>query len=117
MNELIDCLKSKKLLFDVKETSASAAIIELDVWAKPGSRIDKTFISPEGKLIVSTRSKPVEGEANAAIVTAVADLFGVSKSSVSLVRGDKSRQKRLRLLIQLSVSKDRNYFLRKIQNI
>ena len=40
---------------------------------------------------------PVEGAANKALVGFVAKVMGISKASVRLVRGDKSREKTLEL--------------------
>lgn len=40
---------------------------------------------------------PAGGEANRCVAEFLADAFGVSKSSVELVRGHKARQKQLRI--------------------
>ncbi|MCL5970701.1 MAG: DUF167 domain-containing protein [Patescibacteria group bacterium] len=50
-------------------------------------RIDKNHFS------VSVKEPPVQGRANAAIEKAVAEFFGISKSSVRIVSGFTSKQK------------------------
>ncbi|WP_321530733.1 DUF167 family protein [uncultured Desulfuromonas sp.] len=47
------------------------------------------------ELKVRLTSPPVEGAANKLCCTFFAKLLGVSKSSVTLIRGDKSRHKQI----------------------
>jgi uncharacterized protein len=46
-------------------------------------------------LKVRVRARPVEGEANAALIKLIAKTLGVPKSAVTLERGGQSRTKRL----------------------
>jgi uncharacterized protein len=46
-----------------------------------------------GGLRVAVAAPPREGRANAAVIAAVAEHFRISRSSVRIVRGGKSRQK------------------------
>lgn len=46
-------------------------------------------------LKVRVRARPVEGEANAALLKLIAKTLGVSKSAVTLERGGQSRTKQL----------------------
>lgn len=46
-------------------------------------------------LKVRVRARPVEGEANAALLSLLAKALGVPKSAVSLDRGGQSRTKRI----------------------
>lgn len=117
IDDLLELLKSKKLKIEILETSSKAFIICFDVWAKPGAKVEKTFVSPEGLLIVQTRSKPIEGEANQAIIEAVAGIMGVSKSSVEIIRGEKSRQKRIKLLLELTANKNEFFYKQKFSEI
>ena len=48
-------------------------------------------------LKVRVRARPVEGEANAALLTLLARALGVSKSAVSLQRGGQSRLKMIQV--------------------
>lgn len=47
------------------------------------------------RLRLRLTAPPVEGEANKACVAFLADLFGVPKSQVTLVAGEKAREKSL----------------------
>jgi hypothetical protein len=44
-------------------------------------------------LVVAVTAKPVDGKATEAVLRAVAEAFGVSRSSVTLVTGATSRDK------------------------
>lgn len=96
------------------EVSSSAFIIEFDVKAKPGARIEKKFIGIDGALVIQTRAKPVDGEANQAIIETVSNLVGVPKSNVEILRGDKSKNKRIKLMVEITASKNVAYFQKKI---
>lgn len=70
----------------------------LPVRLSPGSsadRIDGWDVDAEGRpvLKVRVRARPVEGEANAALLQLLAKALGVPKSSVTLGRGGQSRTK------------------------
>ena len=60
-------------------------------------RIDGWDADAEGRpvLKVRVRARPVEGEANAALIKLLAKALGVPKSAVSLDRGGQSRTKML----------------------
>jgi uncharacterized protein len=70
------------------------------VKAKTGSKEEKV-VEPEAKLIpddepvytVHVKERPVEGRANDAIVRALAEHFGVTRSAVKLVKGATSKMK------------------------
>ena len=68
------------------------------VKAKPGA--DKAEIEKLDELsyVVSVREPPVQGRANAAIIAALAEYFGVARSLVTIVSGWTSRQK----IVQIS---------------
>jgi len=70
----------------------------LPVKLTPGAtadRIDGWDVDAEGRpvLKVRVRARPVEGEANAALVKLIAKTLGVPKSAVALQRGGQSRTK------------------------
>ena len=65
----------------------------VNVTVKPGSRapgIDRTGKS----IVVRVRERAIEGAANQACIHALAVAYGVSRSSVELVGGFRSRRKR-----------------------
>ena len=70
----------------------------LAVRLTPGAssdRIDGWDVDPDGRpvLKVRVRARPVEGEANVALLKLLARALGVPKSAVSLERGGQSRSK------------------------
>ncbi|WP_295216450.1 DUF167 domain-containing protein [uncultured Brevundimonas sp.] len=70
----------------------------LPVRLQPGAaadRIDGWTSDAEGRpvLKVRVRARPVEGEANDALIRLLAKSLGVPKSAVSLRRGGQSRSK------------------------
>ncbi|MEK7161445.1 MAG: DUF167 domain-containing protein [Patescibacteria group bacterium] len=63
------------------------------VFVHPNSkkpRIDKDLL---GSLHIYVNQPPLDGKANKAVLEALAKHFRVSKSKVSLLRGDKSKIK------------------------
>ena len=58
-------------------------------------RIDGWDLDPEGRpvLKVRVRARPVEGEANEALIKLLAKALGVPKSAVTIQRGGQSRTK------------------------
>jgi len=74
----------------------------LAVKLTPGAsveRIDGWDVDTDGRpvLKVRVRARPVEGEANAALLKLLARTLGVAKSAVSLDRGGQSRLKMIRV--------------------
>ena len=70
----------------------------LPIRLTPGAssdRIDGWDVDADGRAIlkVRVRARPVEGEANAALLKLMAKTLGVPKSAVSLARGGQSRIK------------------------
>jgi hypothetical protein len=51
----------------------------------------------DGALLVRLNAPPVDGAANAELLEVIADLLDVPKRAVTLVSGDRSRQKRVRV--------------------
>jgi uncharacterized protein (TIGR00251 family) len=75
-------------------------MVQLAVRLTPGAsvdRIDGWDVDVEGRpvLKVRVRARPVEGEANTALLKLLAKALGVPKSAVSLERGGQSRTKRI----------------------
>ena len=74
----------------------------LAVKLTPGAsveRIDGWDVDAEGRpvLKVRVRARPIEGEANEALVKLLARALGVAKSAVSVQRGGQSRTKILEI--------------------
>ncbi len=70
----------------------------ISLTVKPGSRKGPMLETlDDGTMLAHVRAKPIDGEANEALIELVAKHFSVSKSRVSLVSGQKSRHKRLQI--------------------
>ena len=67
--------------------------MKISVFVKPNSKKgDLVETSPDG-LTVFLRAKAVDGAANQALIKVLAKHFGVAKSSVTIVAGNRSRHK------------------------
>ena len=75
------------------------AIIRIGVRVRPGtSRVHVGgSYGDSGELVVAVNAPPVDGAANAAVVAAVAEAFGLRKSRVSVISGHTARSKVLTL--------------------
>ncbi|URA09113.1 DUF167 domain-containing protein [Thermospira aquatica] len=58
----------------------------------PRSSREGVFLEEE-RIKVCVHTPPVEGEANAAVRKVLAETLGIARSSITIVRGEKSRQK------------------------
>jgi uncharacterized protein YggU (UPF0235/DUF167 family) len=68
--------------------------MQLAVTVKPRSKHPEGIERlPDGSFICYTKALPVDGKANAAVLSLVAAYLGVPKNSVRLVRGATSRHK------------------------
>lgn len=74
-----------------------ADVLELMLHVQPKASRDQ-FVGLHGEAIkLAISAPPVDGKANTHIVRLLADWFAVPKAQVSLVRGELSRQKCLRI--------------------
>ena len=67
--------------------------MKYSVIVKPGTSQEKIIETAPDELTVYLRAKPHDGEANTALVKLLAKHFGVSKTSIKVIRGTKSRNK------------------------
>ncbi len=76
---------------------ASAQGVTLAVRAQPGAK--KTAMAgvygegPAAQLKIAVQAPPVEGRANTALATFLAECFGLPKNAVELIAGELSRSK------------------------
>ncbi len=69
----------------------------LDCHLQPGAKRAE-FAGQHGeRLKIRISAPPVDGKANDALIHFLADAFAVSRQQVSLLSGQSSRQKRLRI--------------------
>ena len=76
----------------------SADGVVLRVLVQPRSSRNQIVGLQGDSLKVKLCSPPVEGAANKSCCEYLAKLFGISKSCIKLIAGDKARQKRVLLL-------------------
>jgi len=72
--------------------------VVLTVKAVPRASKSEIAGADDDWLRVRIKAPPVDGKANEALVKFFAALFGVPKGAVSLVAGDVSRLKRIRIV-------------------
>lgn len=69
----------------------------LDVHVQPGARREELAGEHGGRLRVRIKAPPVEGRANRNLVKFLSNLFDVAPRDITLLRGESSRDKRLRI--------------------
>jgi uncharacterized protein (TIGR00251 family) len=67
--------------------------IRLSVRVKPGASRAKVGGSHDGALIISVNAPPVDGAANVAVITALAEALGVKSRQIRVVAGHTGRTK------------------------
>ena len=81
----------------IESTHENNAVI-FTVRVIPRSSRSEIIGSHEGVLKVKLNAPPVEGAANAELLKLFAKKLGISRSRVSIVSGETSRIKRLRII-------------------
>ena len=71
--------------------------VTLRLHIQPGAKKTEVMGLHGEALKIRLAAPPVDGKANAGLIAFLADRFGVAKSAVSLVSGDTSRAKRVRI--------------------
>lgn len=72
--------------------------MRITVRVKPGgSRTQVGGAYGDGQLVVRTTAPAVDGRANAAVIAAVAEAFGLAPARVSIIQGHTARSKVLDL--------------------
>ncbi len=71
--------------------------ITVSVRVQPGARRSEVQDASGEQLRIRLAAPPVDGKANAELQRFLADLFGVRRSAVTLLRGERSRDKVARI--------------------
>ncbi|MFN8151900.1 MAG: DUF167 domain-containing protein [Solirubrobacterales bacterium] len=66
---------------------------ELEIRVIPRSSREGIDGERDGRVLVRVNAPPVDGKANAAVVRVLAKALGVPKGRVSVIRGERSRDK------------------------
>lgn len=76
----------------------------MDVWVQPGAKKDEVDGLYRDCLKLRLKAPAVDNKANKALVAYVADILGLRKNQVSIVGGEKSRRKTLKVETDTNVS-------------
>ena len=76
---------------------ADAGGVTLRLHIQPGAKKTEVTGLHGEALKIRLAAPPVDGKANACLIAFLADRLGVAKAAVSLVSGDSSRAKRVRV--------------------
>ena len=71
--------------------------VTIDVRVIPRAGRSGVAGTRDGAVLVRLAAAPVDGAANVALVSVLADAFDVPKRHVAIVSGERARQKRVRL--------------------
>jgi uncharacterized protein (TIGR00251 family) len=69
----------------------------LHVYVVPGAKINKVVGEHGGAIKIKLRAPAVEGKANSALISFLADELNVSQRAIVLEHGQKSRHKLIRI--------------------
>ena len=72
-------------------------MVQLNVRVIPRASKPGIAGTRDGALLVRLQSPPVEGAANAELIQILANALDVPRGSISIVAGERSRQKRVRI--------------------
>jgi uncharacterized protein (TIGR00251 family) len=73
----------------------------INLYVKPNATMDKMIgskiINNQEYLVVATRAKAIEGQANQAIIALLAKVLNLKKHQIEIISGFKSRYKVIKL--------------------
>ena len=69
----------------------------LDIQIKPNAKKNQIEGWLNQRLKISLKAQPIEGKANAALITFLAEVLKIPKSQIEIVKGENSKFKTLRL--------------------
>ena len=76
---------------------ADADVVVLSLHIQPGARKTEVVGEHGAALKIRLAAPPVDGKANAALIKFLAQRLGVAQAAVTLISGETSRAKRLRV--------------------
>ncbi|MBL7684728.1 MAG: DUF167 domain-containing protein [Deltaproteobacteria bacterium] len=72
--------------------------MKIQIIVKPNSKRPKVEKLQDGSYQVCVNAPPVEGRANEAVVEILSEFFQVPKSSVSILKGLRGKNKRVEII-------------------
>ena len=79
----------------------------IHIQVKPGSKVDKIEVTPEGNIIIKIKGRPVDGEANDYLVKYLSEYLKIPKSAIKLKKGATSKFKTIEIDIEEDVLKEK----------
>lgn len=86
-------MRTNQAVYDAVVPHAKGSVIGLTV--SPRASVNRIEMDSAGLVRVRLTAPPVEGAANTALLKFLAAVLGVPRSSLSIVAGAQSRQKRV----------------------
>ena len=80
-----------------RRAATLGGMVTLDVLVQPRASRAKLGPMHDGRLKIAVTSPPVDGEANAAVIEAIAAALGIGRRAVEVTAGATSRRKTLRI--------------------
>jgi uncharacterized protein YggU (UPF0235/DUF167 family) len=72
-------------------------VLVLHLKARPNARVNQLLLAADGTLTVRLQALAQDGKANACLLAYLAEVFGVSKSRVTLLSGHTAPFKKVQL--------------------
>lgn len=113
MNDLLGAWKKHK----VSVNELEEGVLEIGLLVKPGSKKEKIYVGPEGEVIVAISKRPVQGQANQAVVKSLGKKLGLAPSYLEIKSGAKSKIKVLRVTYNFNESKDETFYVSKVHSL
>lgn len=71
--------------------------MRMQIKVKPNSKKDEVAKGADGMILVRIKAPPVEGKANKYLIGYLAEHFDVSKSKISLLKGETNQYKTIQI--------------------
>jgi hypothetical protein len=72
--------------------------VEISLYIQPKASKTEIIGEHNGLLKIKIKSPPVDGQANAEVIEFLSKSLGIPKRQVEFLKGDKSREKKVRVL-------------------
>jgi hypothetical protein len=105
-------MDNEKLIDKVISASSGGTLVSFRVQTGASKEKIQGFYG-ENAIKIAVKAPPVDGKANAAICKFISKLCGIPKSSVGIITGETSRNKRV-ILKGVSPARARKIFLQQI---
>lgn len=115
VHPLIQAFQAKGIKLSSVKESLEGVSFCVEVQAKPGAKRTAIALTAEGHLKVTLRERPVEGAANKGVIELFSDRLGIASRQISLVSGEKSKQKRFQFLFLFTAHKAVPYYIEKLE--